>query len=68
MKCAQCKLDYPESILSPLQSSYGDIPPVCGICALEISNKIHGDNRKKFTGPKAEKMRLAAIEWRKSHS
>jgi hypothetical protein len=47
---------------SALESS----PLTCGICALELSNTIHGINRKKLNGPIAESMRLKAIEWRKN--
>lgn len=67
MICQECKQDYPESLLSPMQSSTweGNSRLVCGICALEITNKIHGDKRKKFAGTVAELMRKEAIQWRK---
>jgi hypothetical protein len=41
--------------------------PICGICALEISNTIHGDTRTSFTGPGAESCRVRAIAWRRMH-
>jgi hypothetical protein len=38
---------------------------MCGICALAVSNHIHGINRDKFTGAGAEFMRQSAIAFRK---
>src|SRR3990167_6092344 len=40
-RCAICKVSYPEDIL------WNDI---CGICALEQSNQLHGFKREKFDG------------------
>jgi hypothetical protein len=69
MKCQFCKFDYPKDLLSNFYTSTSDETPlICGICALKETNKIHGANRKKFNGTQAEKMRLAAIKYRKEHS
>ncbi len=41
---------------------------VCGICALEMGNKLMGLDRLKFDGERAEQLRLDAIKWRKEHT
>ena len=64
MKCSECKIDYPHGLVQTMCSSEGN-KNLCGICALEFSNKIHGTKRSKFNGPIAEKMRQAAIEFRR---
>lgn len=66
MKCDQCKVNYPSGLVQVMYSSLGSFN-VCGICALEISNKIHGNNRQKFDGPMAEKMRQKAIKFRQEN-
>ena len=72
-KCAQCKIDYPNGVeLSPISFGGKDIGElsitgeVCGICALEITNKIHGVKQTSFQGRMAEENRQAAIRYRKS--
>lgn len=67
MKCEECKFDYPENLLAPITTSGESWGKICGICALEIGNRIHGIKLKRFTGPIAEKMRQAAIKWREEH-
>jgi hypothetical protein len=71
MKCGKCEVDYPTDLLSEMfvadKSGNGYTRPVCGICALEITNasvpkKFH---RREFLGVQAESMRLQAIEHRK---
>ena len=65
-KCEKCKIDYPEGLLSPLATTgKGNGLLVCGICALSMMNEIHEIRRKKFKGPIAEQMRLAAVAHRK---
>jgi hypothetical protein len=61
MICARCKYDYPDDVsLSPVIGS--DEPaPVCGICALEMVNAIHGTTMKKFRGEMAESFRQQAL-------
>jgi hypothetical protein len=49
------------------KSGSGYTPPVCAICALEISNEALGINRKEFGGEIAEHMRLMALRWRKKN-
>lgn len=64
MKCAKCKIAYPEGYLSPIIG--GSVRGgVCGICALEITNEVHGVTREKFQGEIAEELRQMAIEYRK---
>ena len=67
MKCEECKFDYPSELLYPSHSSEGALFQICGICALEISNRVTGFKRERFTGMFAEAMRQAAIKWREEH-
>lgn len=69
MKCEECKWDYPAYLLNILRTNVADQNgrAICGICALEIANKIHGIQRKKFGGKVAEYMRVKATKWRKKH-
>ena len=60
--CAECKYTYPSEILSPFNGRM-----VCGICALSLTNQIHGMKRDHFDGEMAEEMRLDAIIWRSAH-
>lgn len=67
MKCTQCKWDYPEEILSPMCVGDQTVGPLCGICALELSNVIHGEQhgiRTQFDGPAAERCRQLALRYR----
>ncbi len=72
MRCERCNLAYPPDLTTPMfiarNDGSGYTAPVCGICALEISNEIHGDNRTKFTGTQAEALRQKAIKWRRARS
>jgi hypothetical protein len=63
-QCEKCKIDYPWHLVQTMATSVGNFK-VCGICGLEIKNKIHGTRDKKFDGPIAEIMREQAIEYRK---
>jgi hypothetical protein len=66
-KCESCHWRYPMALLSPYHSSAGNVGPVCGICALLMSNKDLGIERLKFTGPHAEHLRQMALTWRERH-
>ena len=66
-RCSQCGWKYPDYLLHTLHSSAGNNPQMCGICGLEISNKILTIQRTEFTGPLAEKLRQEAIAWRKQY-
>lgn len=68
-KCGECNWPYPDSVgLSPMFiSSKGYTAEICGICALEISNRELSVIRKKFHGQIAEGYRLEAIDWRQLH-
>ena len=67
MKCDECSWNYPEYILSGFFSSQGYKRNICGICALALSNELHGTNWHKLIGATAEGLRLAAIQWRKEY-
>ena len=40
--CARCKRVFPATILTIMRIDGSYTPPICGICALEIKNQIHG--------------------------
>lgn len=66
--CSKCQTDYPAGV--PVREFRSNRPPyakrLCGICALAMTNEIHGDNRKTFTlGSMAEEARLAAVKFKK---
>jgi hypothetical protein len=67
MTCPNCKWLYPAVYLHPMQTSAGTIEPICGICALDLSNSVLGVKRKRFDGQMAEHLRRMAIDWRKRH-
>jgi hypothetical protein len=70
-RCGKCKTNYPPELLSQMHiavpGTAGYTAPVCGICALDITNEVHGVIRSRFTGTIAEGMRQDAIKWRKTH-
>jgi len=69
MKCADCKMEYPSEILSPLESNAEKRRMLCGICALEAINNIHGIKRPRFArGSTAESYRLRAIQIRRRNA
>jgi len=63
LKCENCKVEYPNHLVSSFRTNK-KVLNVCGICALELGNIIHGINRLKFDGLMAESLRLQAIEFR----
>lgn len=68
MKCHKCEYDYPDDLVRAMILHDGTIAiviHVCGICALESKNRVHGTNDDHFDAPEAERVRLAAIEYRK---
>lgn len=68
-QCQQCKIKYPDGYLSPMITSEPNLVTslICGICALDIRNKVHGINNKEFQGEIAEDMRQMAIKYRKEN-
>lgn len=64
MRCAECKWNYPVTYLAVAHTSKGNTGDICGICALEIGNKVLKIRRTEFTGEIAEEMRQNAIKWR----
>jgi len=51
-KCNECERKFPEHLIQPLFAK-GTYTPMCPICALRITNEIHGINRKEFHGTMA---------------
>lgn len=64
--CVRCAVPYPDWYLHPVIGSMvqGD---VCGVCALQMTNAIHGTKRRRFHGEMAEEARSLAAEWRRTH-
>jgi hypothetical protein len=67
MRCADCKWKYPDSFLNKMYVNGAYTDPICGICALEKSNRASGMKRNKFQGEIAEGARISAVEWRRTH-
>lgn len=67
MACGECRLPYPDDMLSPLMTNGGYSQPVCGICALAMVNASHGTHNKRFHGELAEDDRQRALNWRRKH-
>ena len=65
-ECARCGWPYPSDLLNAMTTGFGT-SVVCGICALEIANAVHGTRMTKFHGSGAERMRQRAIQWRANH-
>lgn len=71
MRCEECKITYPSDYTAPLVITREGLKStinVCGICALELTNKLHGLNRTEFGGEVAEEMRQRAVKWRATHN
>lgn len=64
--CARCSVPYPDWYLHRFIGSLvtGD---VCGVCALEITNAVHGVKRRSFRGEMANEALWLAREWRRQH-
>jgi hypothetical protein len=62
--CPGCLVDYPPRYLNPMFVGKGYTPPICGVCALALTNQIHGSTSKTFTGEMSEAMRLDALAHR----
>lgn len=67
MACGQCRLPYPGHLLVPMMVQGEYTPPICGICALDVTNAHHGSQLTRFQGEAAEDMRQRALRWRKKH-
>lgn len=66
VECARCCVPYPEWYLNPVIGSLVN-GNVCGVCALQITNAIHGTKWRSFQGEMAEEMRWLAADWRRTH-
>ena len=64
--CTRCEVRYPDELVTHMNAN-GTYVRVCGICALEISNEIHGDQRTECGGEQAELLRQDALAWRRKH-
>lgn len=64
VECTRCSVPYPEGYLQPVIGAIhrGD---VCGVCALQMINAIHGTQMRSFHGEMAEDLRWMAVEWRR---
>jgi hypothetical protein len=67
MACAECKIPYPDELLVPMFVNGGYTQPICGVCALAVTNRVHRSKRSRFDGQQAETMRRKALNWRKRH-
>ena len=66
-KCAECKWEYPDELLSQIFVGNGYTPPTCGLCALDRINRELDIKRTHFHGEMAEDMRVRAAQWRNAH-
>jgi hypothetical protein len=64
--CTRCVTSYPDELVTQMFVN-GGYTMVCGVCALEVSNAVHGTNRRKFRGAQAEQLRQDALQWRRDH-
>lgn len=63
--CARCKWNYPDvGYVSDIFTSTQGYLHVCGICALAITNELHGTNMTEFHGEMAEQVRQDCIAYR----
>jgi hypothetical protein len=68
VKCPECRWNYPSNTyVSAMMVNGRYTPPICGICALEMGNRLHGLPRSSFGGEMAEEMRQKAIRWRQNN-
>jgi hypothetical protein len=65
MKCTRCKIDYPRDCVDHACLN-GEYVTLCGQCALEETNELHGLNRKRFDGQLAEDMRQRTLAYRRT--
>lgn len=55
--CDKCKEEFPDKYLNRMFiSSEGYTKPLCGVCALEITRRIHNAPDLMFTGTVAKRM------------
>lgn len=68
-QCDICKWMYPAGLINIFRTNAPDLDgrAVCGICALDLNNAVHGTNRQTFNGEVAEYTRQSAIRWRETH-
>ena len=70
-ECFRCRWVYPDHLLKPLHTGgslgAGQTAPICGICALDLSNTMLNLTRSTFSGLIAENHRQQALRWRQDH-
>lgn len=64
--CDLCSWTYPDDLVQDLITGGGRLR-MCGPCALEFTNRLHGISRIKFDGKQAELLRIRALGWRKAN-
>jgi hypothetical protein len=64
-QCDNCKRIIPQEMLSTMFTNEGVTGEICGVCALDISNKALGIERTEFRGEIAEGMRQEALAYYK---
>ena len=66
--CARCRVRYPTTLLSPLETDEGEpAQAVCGICALALMNQKRRSSDTRLKSETAEELRQQAIAWRLEH-
>jgi hypothetical protein len=66
VRCAECGLDYPSSAICSLEKGT-ERTDLCGICLLVMVNKMNGTDQTEFLVSSSERIRLAAVAWRRLH-
>ena len=65
-ECVRCAVPYPEWYLHSVIGSLVT-GAVCGVCALDITNAVHGVKRRSFQGEMANEALELAREWRRKN-
>lgn len=64
MICTQCHYQFPDHLVAEMCVAKDGVPTyarVCAICALRLTNKLHGTDRTDFApGSKAQQMLVEA--------
>lgn len=68
IKCEDCKRKFPDHLISPLtigRDGASTSKYCCPICALKLTNEIHGINETEFQGEIAQSMLVEAKQFLK---
>lgn len=68
-RCARCELPYPPGFTGPVWGSHNySGQHVCGLCAVDISNELHGQRQRNFKmGITAQSLAQMARGWREKN-